>query len=824
MAVYKHLEVAGSPTTLWADQYGTGSITTSTATNITYLNADGTRTIFAGTGFVVSGGVPTAGTITNLTRQMETSPGVWQNVETLTGLGASVANFWQAATPAAAAAMLLSGNDTGTGYSGADTIAGFGGNDTLSGGAGNDVLIGGDGFDIFVGAAGNDTLFGGEQTPGLATRGGRADYSGATGSLVVQIGYVSTVTGNGSVGTDTLIDIDQIRGTAGSDEVVVGLDFLTSLPTGNFFEFEGMDGDDNVVGNGNTRIAFSQALSGVVVDAFEGTARSIGANDAAGIGDDTFTGINAIRGSEYADSLSFAGLHGRLQLFGGGGNDTLTGGGMSDNDTDFSMARYDVTNIATTTGITAVMDTVSTVTGDASVGNDTLVDIDSVRGTSFADTYSAQAGFSGNYGANNSFEGMGGNDQITGNGVTEVRFTQATAAVTVTFGAGGTGSAATSGGGNAANIGTDTFTGGVRMVIGSRFGDSLTGSDDAAAERLWGDAGDDTINGGGGSLDVASYRNATAGVVVFLLSGWASDGTGGTDTLTNIEGVVGSELADTIVGTIGANQLSGQNGNDSLFGADGDDSIAGDDFDVFSGAFGTSDVNDTGNDYIDGGTGADSMWGGLGDDTYVVDNTADVVTEDAGTGTGTDTIITSVSLAALAANVENVTLTGTAVSAVGNSGANRMIGNTKANSLNGAGGNDVVAGGGGNDTLIGSIGNDTLVGGAGADRLTGSAGLDVFVFNSALGTIDTITDFVVADDLIRVNDAVFLDIGPGGQLDATRFDIVGQTTIDASTRFIYDASTGALSYDADGSGAGAATQFATLGTGLALTNADFFVI
>jgi Ca2+-binding RTX toxin-like protein len=47
---------------------------------------------------------------------------------------------------------------------------------------------------------------------------------------------------------------------------------------------------------------------------------------------------------------------------------------------------------------------------------------------------------------------------------------------------------------------------------------------------------------------------------------------------------------------------------------------------------------------------------------------------------------------------------------------------------------------------------------------------------------------------------------------------------DAFDRVIYETDTGNLFYDADGNGAGAAVQFAVLSPGLALTNADFFVI
>ena len=52
----------------------------------------------------------------------------------------------------------------------------------------------------------------------------------------------------------------------------------------------------------------------------------------------------------------------------------------------------------------------------------------------------------------------------------------------------------------------------------------------------------------------------------------------------------------------------------------------------------------------------------------------------------------------------------------------------------------------------------------------------------------------------------------------------GAAAADANDYLIYDNGTGALLYDADGNGAGAATQIALLGSNLALTAADFFVI
>ena len=102
------------------------------------------------------------------------------------------------------------------------------------------------------------------------------------------------------------------------------------------------------------------------------------------------------------------------------------------------------------------------------------------------------------------------------------------------------------------------------------------------------------------------------------------------------------------------------------------------------------------NDTITGGSGTDTMIGGTGNDTYVVANTGDIVTENA--GEGIDTIQSSVTYA-LSANVENLILTGT--------GNINGTGNALDNAITGNGGNNTLAGLGGADALDGSLGTDT---------------------------------------------------------------------------------------------------------------------
>ncbi len=154
------------------------------------------------------------------------------------------------------------------------------------------------------------------------------------------------------------------------------------------------------------------------------------------------------------------------------------------------------------------------------------------------------------------------------------------------------------------------------------------------------------------------------------------------------------------------------------------------------------------------------------------------------------------------------------------------LGNVNGETVSGTAASEAFFGGAGLDVLNGGSGNDTLGGGLGNDVLTGGTGRDAFVFNTALNkstNVDTISSFSTRDDTIRLESAVFKKLTKTGTLNKDFF-ATGTKAKDKNDYIVYNNKTGALYYDADGSGKGAAVKFAQLPTKLGLTNADFFVI
>ncbi len=133
----------------------------------------------------------------------------------------------------------------------------------------------------------------------------------------------------------------------------------------------------------------------------------------------------------------------------------------------------------------------------------------------------------------------------------------------------------------------------------------------------------------------------------------------------------------------------------------------------------------------------------------------------------------------------------------------------------------------GADTLRGGRGSDLLDGGLEADTLIGGEGEDSFRFSTELGdgNIDAIRDFEVNEDLILLDNFIFQNVGDDGALSFGAFSksATGGAR-DSDDRIIYDTDSGALFYDADGSGDIDGVQFAQLSTDLDLSSDDFIIV
>ena len=406
---------------------------------------------------------------------------------------------------------------------------------------------------------------------------------------------------------------------------------------------------------------------------------------------------------------------------------------------------------------------------------------------------------------NDTLDGGAGNDTLDGFEDTDTAtYLSAGAAVTVSL--------AITTVQNTVGWGADTLSN-IENLSGSNFADNLTGntsnnvlSGNTGNDTLNGGAGNDTMRGGEGNdaiiggdgIDVADHSSATSNTVLEISrSKAAKDGQGGADTLVGIENLKGSAFNDIMVGDHNANVLEGENGDDILYGNGGNDTLNGGD----------------GDDFLRGGLGNDTLNGGAGTDIADYSTATGNVTAEILLGTasndgqgGADTLL---SIEVLIGGGFNDLLRG-------DDGINYLVGGN---------GNDTLAGKGGDDLLFGGAGNDFLAGGLGADALTGGRGNDDFSFDTLPGptNIDKITDFELNGDRISLESSEFPRL-IAAEINTQFISGAGLVAaLDANDFLIYNKSTGALYYDADGSGAGAAQQIVTLIGAPALNPANFFV-
>jgi uncharacterized delta-60 repeat protein len=574
------------------------------------------------------------------------------------------------------------GDDFLAGRALANKIYGYDGNDTFISGVGNDLLDGGDDFDT-------------------------ANYSSAKNNITVDLR--SGIASSKDIGLDRLVSIEAVIGGTGND---------TIYGNSENNEVEGGRGNDLLDGGeGFDCAVYKDSKSNLTINLQTGIASG------TDIGKDTLRNIEEAYGGSGNDVITGL-LNLASQLEGGLGDDTLNGGNQGD----------------------------TLIGGD---GKDTL---------------------NGGFGGDNMTGGKGNDIYVVDNledSVVE-------------------GSGADSGVDTVRSFITYSLGDNVEnlVLLGSN---SIDGNGNSLINTITGNDSNNQINGGSGADVMAggkgddTYFVDNVGDKIVELSGTDS----GTDTVqssvtyalsANVENLIltginvingtGNDLNNTITGNMTSNQIDGGKGADTMVGGGGDDiyivdnlndkiiELSGDGsgIDLVRSSVSyilsqnvesltltrTTAINGTGNDQsniltgndgnniLDGKAGSDTMIGGKGNDTYFVDTNSDLITELA--GQGTDLVNSSASSYVISANVENLTLLGSAnIDGTGNDLDNTINGSSGNNNLIGGKGNDNLFGNDGVDILTGIDPRDPNLGRGSIDKLTGGQKADTFVLGNADG-------------------------------------------------------------------------------------------
>ncbi|WP_085699507.1 calcium-binding protein [Pseudomonas sp. B26(2017)] len=453
--------------------------------------------------------------------------------------------------------------------------------DVLLGTDGDDQLHGLESDDVLLASAGNDLLDGGD---GFDT----ASYYALSSGVSVEFNDASTTVAAGELRThlntmkmDPFIEKLTFTGTgdfkgygnAGDNEIIGG--------AGNDWFWGGAGADHFVGGEGFDTVSYSDSLEGVRVQDFENyDALTIAAGD-------TFTGIEAIQGSNFDDMVYL--LDNAMIVDGADGYDTVS-------------YRHSFDGVSIGIGQQAGPDV-------------TLLNVEKVIGTSFTDRFTANV-------AGVTLEGGRGDDVyiINSAGVSIVE--------TDLFG--GTDHVYTS----LSSMHMDpfienmTYTGTADFTGYGNDGDNVIVSG-AGNDVLLGGAGGDRFEGGAG-IDIVSYDDSSEGLSASLDWGPQS-GIALYDTYIDIEGLRGSKYNDSLQGNSDDNILEGGTGDDQLTGGEGNDHLYGG---LKSGLDGDVAQADT----LSGGSGDDVIVSAVNDLGTVAhgDQGDDTVTVNSGSAFGDD--------------------------------------------------------------------------------------------------------------------------------------------------------------------------------------------
>ena len=578
-----------------------------------------------------------------------------------------------------------------------DTLRGGSGDDELIGNGGDDFIRGGDGADRMEGGSGDDDLHIDEGADwvdgGPGDDWGDLDKSDSNVSFTVDTRFAASSSGT------TLQDGTHIRNVerldidlgSGNDTVITTVHTDSNIDLGggdNRIVIDHRGQTSSLIAGPGLRINLPSYLISLDL-AFDAASNRIwvrGADQVSiygGNGNDQIAGLNGtdVLDGGAGDDLLSGGL-GQNFLTGGAGNDSLFVSNSSDVITELQGEGIDriYASVNYTLAPGVYVETLSTA-DDA--GTDPLT----LAGNELDNRIIGNAGANLIYGLGGSdyLAGVAGDDRYVVDLASDLVVEAAGQGYDTVFSPVSYALAATSE--VEALLTLDRFGTQAIDFTGNEFNNVLYGN--AAANRLSGGGGDDRLEGGDGGdqldggvgFDGASYAGAGATVTVSLaLLGVAQDtGAAGIDTLIDIEGLVGSAFADTLIG----------NASDNI---------------------------------LNGFTGGDWMEGGAGDDVYFVDNAGDTVVERAGEGIDeVRTVFAAASL--LGSHVENLTAsTDVAHDFRGSAGDNAIRG--------GAGSDFLRLYDGGNDSAYGGSGNDVILFGASmswTDFVDGGDGLDQLV-------------------------------------------------------------------------------------------------
>ncbi|MGI1670854.1 MAG: hypothetical protein K6L74_11095 [Neptuniibacter sp.] len=466
-------------------------------------------------------------------------------------------------------------NDTLTGTAAANHLRGYDGHDTLdSGGSGNNTLIGGAGNDFLISGSGNDLLNGGSGTDS-------ASFYGAASGVTVDLKNTSAQS-TGGAGTDTLISIERLYGTD-YDDSLYGDDKANIL--------KGYDGNDLLDGRGGNDImrgddgddVYRVRDSGDVVKEFSG-----------GGTDQVVSYLSKYTLGEFVEdgrikSGGTANLTGNSLdnfIYVGSGDNIIKGGGGTDSVSYLYGA---------SSGVKARLYT-SLQQSTGGSGRDQLFSIENLYGSNYSDKLfgNDSANYLRGYEGNDTLDGLGGNDTMRGDAGNDRYYVRDAGDIVEEFSNEGTDQVDSFLA--SYTLGNHIENGRIRSVGSS----DLTGN--SFDNTIYAGQGDNVIDGDSGTDTVSYLYGASSGVTVDLSVSTAQNtGGSGTDTLTSIEQLHGSNYNDTLSGTSGDDYLKGNGGKDTLSAGDGNDILIG----------------DAGSDILFGGNGADLFEGGDGKDLYL---------------------------------------------------------------------------------------------------------------------------------------------------------------------------------------------------------------